>query len=101
MLKNNFKILLNKFKNISSNDGFWFLSWAKKEFRANNCSTRGSLFSIQSLIHSKTRFKQAAQRDACPLEKHRGRRSEPAGMCRLRKQVTDAKEGPLETGSGG
>ena len=30
------------------------------------------------------------------LESHRGRKSESAGLCRLRKQVTEAKEGPLE-----
>ena len=31
---------------------------------------------------------------------HRGRRSEPAGLWGLRKQVTEAKAGPWETGSG-
>ena len=30
------------------------------------------------------------------LESHRGRRSEPAELCGLRRQVTEAKEGLLE-----
>ena len=30
------------------------------------------------------------------LESHRGKSSEPAGLHGLRKQVTEAKEGPLE-----
>ena len=53
----------------------WIL--AKKEFRANT--------QIQAKVY---------------LESHRDRselwRREPAGLCGLRKQVTEAKEGPLE-----
>ena len=30
------------------------------------------------------------------LESHRGRRREPAGLCGLKKQIIEAKEGPLE-----
>ena len=30
------------------------------------------------------------------LESHRGRRSEPAELCGLRKQVTEANKGPSE-----
>ena len=30
------------------------------------------------------------------LESHRGRKSEPAGLCGLRKQVPEAKAGPVE-----
>ena len=30
------------------------------------------------------------------LESYRGNRIEPAGLCRRRKQVTGAEEGPLE-----
>ena len=30
------------------------------------------------------------------VESYRGSRREPAGLCRLRKQVTEAGEGPLE-----
>ena len=48
----------------------------------------------------KRRFKQGAQRAplAYQIESHRDRRSEPAGLHGLRKQVVEAKEGTVETG---
>ena len=46
-------------------------------------------------VHSTRRSEQASQRAALPCWKG-SHRSEPAGLCGLRKQVPEAKEGPVE-----
>ena len=51
-----------------------------------------------SLGSAKKKFRARNSNESVYLESHRGRRAEPAGLCRLRKQVTEAKEGPWSLG---
>ena len=73
---------------VSSDVGSWFLSSAKKEFRAKDSSKE------EAYLASKE--KRASQTAALAFQKdgHRGKRSQPAGLRGLRKQDTEAKKGP-------
>ena len=76
------------------------LNSTKKKFRAKNSRARESIFSMQS--ENALEKIEAGWLESClglSEGKHRGRKSEPARLRVTLKQVTKAKEGPLETGS--
>ena len=81
----------------------WALSswvWQRKESELRTLAQEEVYLAGKVKPHSKRRFELAAQRVALAFQKegHRDGSSEPAGLHGLRKQITEAKEGPLEMG---